>query len=228
MAVECNICGGTEFVPGPAGRLSRSGLPPACVGCGSLERHRIGRKVVLAIRDKERFRKLDLLQLSPDRVVARGWFASAEASIYGGSNSIDVQRIDRPDGRYGFIVCSHVLEHVPDPRLALRELGRVLTGDGLLFLAYPAPCVLVMTRDWGFPDPKQHGHYRLFGRDFEAEYRTLLPEAYTFVVRETDDVTGDYDVLYLISKDPFWFGRIQSAGIVCRAISTPVDPVGST
>lgn len=221
MAVECNICGGSEFIPAPNNRMSLRGLPPVCTKCRSLERHRIGRKVITAIRDRERFRQIKLLQLSNDAVVARGWFASVEISIYGGTNSIDIQSIDRPDGCYGFIVCSHILEHVPEPRRALRELGRVLSADGMLFLAYPAPRTRAVTVDWGYPDMKQHGHYRLFGRDFEAEYRTLLPNAYTIAVRAMDDVTGDDDILYFISKDLFWVQRLLASPFASRLISTP-------
>lgn len=223
MAAECNICGGVEFMPAPNNRLSRRGLPPVCVKCRSLERHRIGRKVMTVIRDRERFLRLDLLQLSDDPVVARGWFTNVETSKYGGQNSIDIQQIDRPDGRYGVIVCSHILEHVPEPRRALRELGRVLSADGLLYLAYPYPAGREVTVDWGFPEPRQHGHYRIFGRDFEAEFESLLPDAYTVAIQERDDVTGDDDVQYLITKDEFWVRRILSYVSASRMISTPVS-----
>lgn len=221
MVVACNICGGTQFIPAPNNRLSWQGLPPVCAGCRSLERHRIGYKVVNGIRVRERFLELDLLQLSNDRVVARGWFASAEISMYGGANSIDIQNIDRPDGRYGFIVCSHILEHVADPQQAVRELGRVLSNDGLLYLAYPAPIMRPTTMDWGFPDPAQHGHYRVFGRDFQEQYKELLPDAYTIAVRETDEVTGDQDVLYLVTRDEFWAERILGSPFTTRLIARP-------
>jgi SAM-dependent methyltransferase len=224
MAVECNICGNAEFIPGPGNRMGQNGTPPRCRKCHSVERHRIGRRVVTAIRERERFRKLDLLQLSVDPVVARGWFASTETSVYGGANSIDVQSIDRPDGRYGFIVCSHILEHVADPRRAIRELGRVLSAEGLLFLAYPDPCRRAVTIDWGFPEPRQHGHYRIFGTDFEAEFRDLFPEFYAIAILDTDEVTGFPDVLYLVTKDFFWIERVLGSPFVHRLISRPDRP----
>jgi hypothetical protein len=108
-----------------------------------------------------------------------------------------------------------------DPRRAVRELGRVLSKDGLLYLAYPAPIFRLKTLDWGYPEPTQHGHYRLFGRDFEAEYQTLLPDAYTIVVRETDEVTGDQDILYLITRDEFWAERILESSFATRLIAQP-------
>jgi SAM-dependent methyltransferase len=221
MAIECNICGCTEFIPGPYNRMSLTGRPPLCAKCRSLERHRIGRKVVTAIRDRERFLKLDLLQLSVDPVVARGWFASVEVSVYGHSNSIDIQDIDRPDARYGFIVCSHILEHVADPRRALRELRRVLSGDGLMFLAYPHPWLRAETIDWGFPEPRQHGHYRIFGRDFEGEFHLLLPDVFAVAIEAEDEITGDHDIMYFITADEFWVDRMLNSPFASRVIARP-------
>jgi SAM-dependent methyltransferase len=42
-----------------------------------------------------------------------------------------------PDRTYDFILCTQVLEHVPDPPLVLKELNRILTETGRLFLTVP-------------------------------------------------------------------------------------------
>ena len=44
-SLVCNICGSNQFSEGPFGRRSRTGKLPACVSCGSLERHRLIRHV---------------------------------------------------------------------------------------------------------------------------------------------------------------------------------------
>lgn len=38
--MQCSVCGGNDFGPGPKGRLSHGGLKPKCRQCGSVERHR--------------------------------------------------------------------------------------------------------------------------------------------------------------------------------------------
>ena len=43
--------------------------------------------------------------------------------------NFDIQEIPLPDGSIDLIVCSHVLEHVPDDRRATRELVRILRHD---------------------------------------------------------------------------------------------------
>lgn len=51
----------------------------------------------------------------------------------------DIQRCPQiPDDTYDVIVCTQVLEHVPNPFLAAAELCRVLRPGGLLLLTVPA------------------------------------------------------------------------------------------
>ena len=83
----------------------------------------------------------------------------------GRAKSIDIQAIDRPDGAYDLVACSHVLEHVADDREALGELLRITTGEGLLYLVVPDPFREEKTRDWGFAKPEKHGHFRVYGAD---------------------------------------------------------------
>lgn len=49
----------------------------------------------------------------------------------------DVQRMPIPDGRFDAVFCTEVLEHVPDPAQALREMRRVLRRGGKLILSAP-------------------------------------------------------------------------------------------
>jgi ubiquinone/menaquinone biosynthesis C-methylase UbiE len=46
----------------------------------------------------------------------------------------DLTRLPYPDASFDAIVCGWVLEHIPDPRLALSELSRVLQPGGKLLL----------------------------------------------------------------------------------------------
>lgn len=50
----------------------------------------------------------------------------------------DIQSMDAiPSGRYDAILCSEVLEHLPRPEAALREVHRLLKSDGVLILTVP-------------------------------------------------------------------------------------------
>jgi hypothetical protein len=101
----------------------------------------------------------------------------------------DLASIPRPDGSYDAVLCSHVLEHVPDDRAAMRELRRVLAPGGFAVLQVPIATRLTETRD----DPglapeqraEQHGdptHLRLYA---EPDYVARL-EAASFTVDARD------------------------------------------
>lgn len=195
----CNICGGTRFSAGHvANPLSHSGRLRKCLRCRSPERHRAFRKITVWM-GKADFKQARCLHLSRDPTVKPRWFASYELSLYGKHNSIDVQRIPRGDASYDVIVCTHVLEHVPDHRRALRELGRVLSDHGFLFLSVPDPLRRGRTEDWGHPDPHRFGHYREFGPDFADLLKQELPDLSIVAVHSIDHVTGDADAAYILT-----------------------------
>ena len=50
----------------------------------------------------------------------------------------DLEAMPFPDGAFGTIVCTEVLEHVPDPSTALAEIRRVLRPGGMLIGSVPA------------------------------------------------------------------------------------------
>jgi ubiquinone/menaquinone biosynthesis C-methylase UbiE len=49
----------------------------------------------------------------------------------------DITSIPEPDESFDVILCSEVLEHLPDPNNALRELSRLLKPDGQLIITAP-------------------------------------------------------------------------------------------
>lgn len=50
----------------------------------------------------------------------------------------DVEAMPLDDGTFGTVLCTEVLEHVPDPRQALTEIRRVLVPGGVLIGSVPA------------------------------------------------------------------------------------------
>jgi len=49
----------------------------------------------------------------------------------------DITAIPAPDGSFDAVLCSEVLEHVPEPTLALDEFSRLLRVGGVLILTAP-------------------------------------------------------------------------------------------
>lgn len=217
---RCNICGGQKFLLGPKRRLSPTGNRPRCKRCRSLERHRAFRRVFLELGPR-RLRALRCLQFSPDQTIDARWFRTHELSVFNKINSLDLQRIARPDGSYDVVFCNHVLEHVPDYRAALRELGRVLSARGFLFLSFPDPCRLERTNDWGRPDPGDSLHYRHFGRDVENVFREELPDCYVVAVTSIDAATGTPDLGYFLTRSDDWLRRLRGLKLEARVCAKP-------
>lgn len=95
-------------------------------------------------------------------------------SDVGGVTYCDVTAIDYPNERFDLIICSHVLEHIPDDRLAMKELFRVLKPGGTAILQVPISASLGRTiEDPSLTDPRererrfgQDDHVRIYGADF--------------------------------------------------------------
>jgi len=54
----------------------------------------------------------------------------------------DILAIPAPDASFDVILCTEVLEHVPEPIKALQELARLLRPGGLMLLTAPLGCLL--------------------------------------------------------------------------------------
>lgn len=197
---ECPICNGTSFGPGPGGRMAVTGLAPRCETCQSLERHRAIRSFFRTIYDHQLFSGLRVLQFSADPAVKPEWFRHYEFSVYGGHNSLDLQKIERDTASYDLVICNHVLEHVPSDGDALSELSRIVADDGVIFLTVPDPARRSKTVDWGFPDESRHGHFREYGADIAERFDRYIPSMFVIKAELEDAVTGTPDIAFLFTR----------------------------
>ncbi len=182
----CPICEKTSRKFLPFGNPLRDDA--RCVHCNSLERHRM-----LWIFFKTRTNLFDTLQkkmlhVAPEPVFQK--LLSGElgegyltADLYNPAAMVkmDITDIQYPDETFDVIYCSHVLEHVPDDKKAMREFYRVLKPDGWAILLVP---ILEgeTHEDLSITDPAerlkvygQEDHVRKYGAD--GVYLNRLQEA---------------------------------------------------
>jgi SAM-dependent methyltransferase len=85
----------------------------------------------------------------------------------------DVTDLQLSDESFDFVLCVHVLEHVPDDRKAISELYRVLRPGGTALLQVPPSALEVTLEDPSVIEPTdrervfgQYDHVRICGTDY--------------------------------------------------------------
>ena len=127
----------------------------------------------------------------------------------------DIQRIAHPDASFDTVISCETIEHVPDPALAVRELARVLTPAGRLFLTTP---------NYLGATGLYRGYLRLIGRRFQEEGQPInnfntLPRTIHWVKRaglRVRAVTGRGHYLPFPGRDPIRMEALERFGIVTR------------
>ena len=108
---------------------------------------------------------------------------------------MDAQKMEFDDNQFDIVILTEVLEHIPDDKLAAKEIIRVLKPGGYLFLTVPN-----LDRV-----PLEHGikeHYRHYKKDdllqlFGSENIILLKDRFKF----SEFIWGSYFIgRYNISK----------------------------
>jgi SAM-dependent methyltransferase len=150
-----------------------------CPFYGVLERHRI-LWLYLHNRTNLFHDRLKVLHFAPEEVFERALRASPNldyitADLNGTAMvRVDITAIPFEDNTFDVILCSHVLEHIPDDHKAMSELYRVLKPGGGAILLVPMDIDRATTfEDSSVVDPNerkrlfgQEDHVRIYGRDY--------------------------------------------------------------
>jgi hypothetical protein len=181
-AVACPLCGNAFD------RFKDDWNRPAalCWRCGAQERHRA--QWLLFEQRPELLRDAgSLLHFSPEwclrrrlsalpglRYVTTDLDPMQEADL-----RLDITALELPDDAFDAVICSHVLEHVPDDDAAMRELRRITARDGFTLVMVP----LALDRTSTYEDASitapadreraflQHDHVRLYAPDIADRLR---------------------------------------------------------
>jgi SAM-dependent methyltransferase len=138
---ECPICGTRSRIFRTVGRPPRHDAQ--CPRCSALERHRL---IWLFLRDRTNLfdgARKRVLHVAPERCFEPRLRARlGEGYVTGDLRRaamvrLDVTDLQYPDESFDVVLCSHVLEHVPEDRRAMRELYRVTKRGGWVLILVP-------------------------------------------------------------------------------------------
>lgn len=155
-----------------------------CPSCNSLERHRTS-WLYLRQRTPLFTRPTRFLHFAPEpamRARIRGYltidYTATSFDPDRPAEGVDIQDLPYVNESFDLIYCSHVLEHVPDDRRAMRELRRVLAPDGLAVIMVPTRNRAKTYEDASITSPEARAkhfgrfdHLRWYGRDFVERLR---------------------------------------------------------
>jgi SAM-dependent methyltransferase len=157
-----------------------------CWRCGSHERHR-AQWLALQRRPELLRDARSLLHLSPEwclrrrltRLPGLRYVTSDLDPAQAVDLRLDVTALDLPDDAFDAVMCSHVLEHVPDDGAAMRELRRVTAPGGWCLVMVPIDLTRARTyEDWSITEASereraflQHDHVRLYAPDIAERLR---------------------------------------------------------
>ena len=164
------------------GRMQRKDAK--CVHCGSLERHRFLWLFLQKKTDLFNGKPKKMLHVAPERCLADrfkdridGDYVTADLFNPRAMVKMDITDIQYADQTFDVIYCSHVFEHVPDDKQAMREFFRVLKNNGWAILIVPITCDKTF-EDSSIVDPKerlkafgQEDHVRRYGPDYVDRLR---------------------------------------------------------
>ncbi len=142
-------------------------------------------------------------------------YLSADLNEHRAMVAVDIRDIPYPACSFDAIYCSHVLEHVPEDRSAMREMHRVLRPGGWALVLVP------IRGEHTFEDPTvttpeervrlfgQADHVRRYGRDIadrlrEARFRVSVYSTLQIAGEEGVDRfslhVGDSGVVFFCEK----------------------------
>ena len=215
----CPLCGKSSSRFIPHGEPTR--LDVICPVCGSFERHRFLWLYLTGETDILKNGKSRVLHIAPELSLEKAFrsafgtgYITADLENPGAMVQMDITAIDYPDESFDGIICSHVLEHVQEDRIALRELLRVLDRKGWALLVVP------ITAQETFEDPSitdpgerlrlfgQVDHVRRCGNDYvqrikDAGFRVETVRAKDFLTEQEILKYG----LALISEELYFCTR---------------------
>lgn len=221
---ECPLCGCRRRKFLPYGYVTQRDNA-LCPNCLALERHRtlwlwllresdIGRGAVALPR---------LLHVAPEVALMRKFssiyakqpadYVTADLESPLADLHFDIQHIPLENESFDVVICNHIMEHVEDDRLAMREILRIMRKGGWGVILSPVD----LQRDKTFEDDTitdeaertrifgQYDHRRIYGRDYAERLREAGFEVYECDYANL--IPAKEKQLYALTDEPLYIVR---------------------
>jgi SAM-dependent methyltransferase len=174
----------SKFLPYGYGQQRENVLSPSTL---SLERHRL---LWLYLKDHTTFFTAPhkVLHFAPEQAFYKRFrklnnlhYTTTDLNSPLADVKADICDLPFEDNSFDFILCNHVLEHIPDDTKAMQEIYRILSPGGTAILQIPQDLNREKTfEDDSITDPAerakifgQYDHVRVYGRDYFDKLREV-------------------------------------------------------
>lgn len=226
----CNICNSNLSLWSNYGPLEN--LNFICPVCNAFGRHRM---LALILNDELNannfYPKKHLLHFSPEiglqKYITTKFFSiDYKSSDYEDPNNdfqFDLMNIDHPNDRFDYIIISHVLEHIHDDIRALKELRRILSPGGKIFIQVPLgnnPQIIekkLFSAQERLVMYGQKDHVRLYSKN--ALYQRLVDVGFAVSVQQANEQNNEkqfYHMALDIPQDSKMLYSTESTVFVCQ------------
>jgi SAM-dependent methyltransferase len=150
-------------------------------GTLSLERHRL--LWLYFDRETDFFdRTADVLHIAPEQAFVKRFrqlnhrsYITSDLHSPLADVQADICNLPFSDQQFDWVICNHVLEHIPNDKIAMQEIFRVLKPGGNAILQVPLRLDQNTFEDDRITDPKeraqifgQYDHVRIYGKDYQG------------------------------------------------------------
>jgi predicted SAM-dependent methyltransferase len=173
-----------RFLPYGYENVRENVLSPSTL---SLERHRL---FWLYLKNETTFfsEKHNVLHFAPEQAFYKRFrklknldYTTTDLNSPLADVKADICALPFESNIYDFIICNHVLEHIPNDTQAMKEIFRVLKPGGTAILQVPYEANRAVTfEDNSITDPKERGkifgqydHVRVYGMDYFEKLATI-------------------------------------------------------
>lgn len=173
-----------KFLPYGYENVRENVLSPSTL---SLERHRL---FWLYLKNKTRFfaDPLKVLHFAPEQAFYKRFrkmknldYTTTDLNSPLADIKADICALPFQENEFDFLICNHVLEHIPDDTKAMQELYRILKPGGTAIIQVPYDDDRKTTfEDNSITDPKerakifgQYDHVRVYGMDYFDKLRAV-------------------------------------------------------
>lgn len=190
----CMICGGNIEEFEPAGMKQelfkkhhiigggyRSGC--ICPQCGCNDRERWIYYVLSRHTDIPEMEGR-ILHFAPEKSISKFMRTNGKIDYYTGDlaysramHVTDITDIQYKDETFDYVICNHVMEHIPDEAKAVSEIKRVMKKNGKWIFSFPVCTDMDTFENPRITSPEdrlkyygQEDHVRLYGRDFKERF----------------------------------------------------------